>query len=84
MSNTVTLRMQYNADSVVIFEVDTHSKYEVARFTESELHETDGLPETIAQFRTLVEQNPQALLAKLYGSVERWETIKSEKEIGSV
>jgi len=83
MSHSTTLRMQYNADSVVIFEVDRHRKYEVARFTESELHETNGLPETIAQFRTLVEDNPNALLAKLYGSVERWERIKPEKEMSS-
>lgn len=84
MSRDVVLRIQYNAESVLIFEVERGIKYEVARFTKDDMDATAGLPETIDQFRELAETNPSMLIAKLHGSVEAWDAMKSEREIGPV
>lgn len=84
MSRNVVLRVQYNADSVLIFEVHNGMKYEVAQFTTEDLQETQGLPETIDRFAEIAESNPRALLVKLHGSVSAWDAQKEKRAIGPV
>lgn len=81
MPKQVNLRMQYNADSVVVFEVDDGHRYEVVRWTEDELEADPNLPQTVEQTREMVEKSPMGLIEKLYGTVELWEEEKEHRKL---
>lgn len=80
MTREIDLRMQYNAESVVVFEVgESGTKYEVVRWTTDELEETNNLVETVENTRELVEQSPRGLIEKLYGTIEAWDEQKDQR-----
>lgn len=82
MARDIDLRMQYNSDSVVVFEIDEDgSKYEVVRWTKDEKEETNNLVETVETTRELVEESPRGLIEKLYGSVEEWDKQKENRQL---
>lgn len=75
------LRMQYNEESVFVFEVDNGERYEVVRWTKDELEQTNGLVDTVEDTREMVEETPRGLIQKLFGTVEAWNDIKDDRKL---
>lgn len=76
MTHKRNLHIRYNKTDVVIFEADGQDQYEVIRWTKDELQATPTLPETIEVLEEMVEESPNALLCKLYGSLDEWDKQK--------
>lgn len=81
MPQTVDLRMQYNAESVFVFEIDNGERYEVVRWTKDELEADPNLPETVELTREMVQESPRGLIEKLYGTVPAWEDAKDNRKL---
>lgn len=81
MSEDIHLRIQYNAESVVIFEANGNNRYEVIRWTKEDLENSPQIPHNIEVLEKMVKTNPEALIKKIHGSVKEWDTIKHSKQI---
>lgn len=81
MPQEVDLRMQYNAESVFVFELDNGTRYEVVRWTKDELEADPNLPQTVEQTREMVQESPRGLIEKLYGTVASWEDQKEQRKL---
>lgn len=75
------LRMQYNEDSVFVFELDDGVRYEVVRWTTDELARTEGLVDTVEETRMMVQNSPRGLLQKLFGTVENWRSVRENRRL---
>lgn len=77
----LTLRMQYNSDSVFVFEVDEGVRYEVVRWTKDELNQDPNLPQTVEEVQKMVENSPRGLIQKLYGTIRAWNETKENRKL---
>ena len=81
MGDDIDIRLQYNMDSVVLFEYEDGEQYEIARWIEDEISETNGLAGTIDNLREMVENNPESVVEKLYGSVSNWRAKRDKRSL---
>lgn len=81
MTRDITLQMQYNKDSVFVFEEIDGVRYELVRWTKDDLEASPSLPETVDAVREMVEESPRGLVQKLYGSVEEWDNRKENRKL---
>lgn len=80
MSEELDIRIQYNKDSAFVFELgDDGKRYELVRWTEDELTETENLDSLVDSTRQMVEKSPTKLVEKLFGTVEEWERQKEQR-----
>ena len=82
MSDNLTVKMQYNADSVCVYEIgESGTKYELVRWSKDEVEKNPDLPQNIEAIREIVEKDPKILVQKLYGTVYNWHKKKGQKKL---
>lgn len=74
------IRVQYNEDSVVVFELEDDSRYEIIRWTTKELETTEGLLDTVETTKEMAKESPRGLIEKFFGTVANWNEVKDQRK----